>query len=155
MNFCFFFQNTLNSFFFWFQIDENIYYCFKVFPDLRLWCEARKLRLVECDLRWVIIINCYVICKYEMRYGDWCWKWIWRPRFKSLHWPYLPMLTLGKSANNTVYLWELAHHIFYKLIDKNKKLMHKLAPHHPFNSRIIYIVLWNSFFCFLKKRFFL
>ena len=30
---------------------------FKVFPDLRLWCEARKLRLVECDLRWVIIIN--------------------------------------------------------------------------------------------------
>ncbi|XP_066928434.1 TPR repeat-containing protein DDB_G0287407-like isoform X2 [Clytia hemisphaerica] len=24
----------------------------EVFPDLRLWCEARKLRLVECDLRW-------------------------------------------------------------------------------------------------------
>lgn len=24
----------------------------KVFPDLRLWCESRKLRLVECDLRW-------------------------------------------------------------------------------------------------------
>lgn len=25
----------------------------QVFPDLRLWCEQRKLRLVECDLRWV------------------------------------------------------------------------------------------------------
>ncbi|XP_057298336.1 TPR repeat-containing protein DDB_G0287407-like [Hydractinia symbiolongicarpus] len=24
----------------------------EVFPDLRLWCEQRKLRLVECDLRW-------------------------------------------------------------------------------------------------------
>ncbi|XP_057298417.1 TPR repeat-containing protein DDB_G0287407-like isoform X1 [Hydractinia symbiolongicarpus] len=24
----------------------------EVFPDLRLWCEERKLRLVECDLRW-------------------------------------------------------------------------------------------------------
>lgn len=24
----------------------------EVFPDLRLWCESRKLRLVECDLRW-------------------------------------------------------------------------------------------------------
>jgi hypothetical protein len=24
----------------------------EVFPDLRLWCEKRKLRLVECDLRW-------------------------------------------------------------------------------------------------------
>jgi len=26
----------------------------EVFPDLRLWCESRKLRLVECDLRWGI-----------------------------------------------------------------------------------------------------
>jgi len=24
----------------------------EIFPDLRLWCEQRKLRLVECDLRW-------------------------------------------------------------------------------------------------------
>ncbi|XP_028414822.1 telomerase protein component 1-like isoform X3 [Dendronephthya gigantea] len=24
----------------------------EVFPDLRLWCEQRKLHLVECDLRW-------------------------------------------------------------------------------------------------------
>eukprot|EP00794_Sanderia_malayensis_P017020 gene17020-18734_t len=24
----------------------------EVFPDLRIWCEQRKLRLVECDLRW-------------------------------------------------------------------------------------------------------
>ena len=28
----------------------------EVFPDLRLWCEQRKLRLVECDLRWVSVI---------------------------------------------------------------------------------------------------
>ena len=25
----------------------------QVFPDLRVWCEARRLYLVECDLRWV------------------------------------------------------------------------------------------------------
>ncbi|XP_047125154.1 telomerase protein component 1 [Hydra vulgaris] len=24
----------------------------EVFPDLRLWCEQRKLQLVECDLCW-------------------------------------------------------------------------------------------------------
>ena len=24
----------------------------RVFPELRLWCEQRKLRLIECDLRW-------------------------------------------------------------------------------------------------------
>eukprot|EP00794_Sanderia_malayensis_P003244 gene3244-3725_t len=24
----------------------------EVFPDLRIWCEERKLKLVECDLRW-------------------------------------------------------------------------------------------------------
>lgn len=28
----------------------------EVFPDLRLWCEQRKLRLVECDLRWVSVL---------------------------------------------------------------------------------------------------
>ena len=25
----------------------------KVFPDLRVWCEKRRLHLVDCDLRWV------------------------------------------------------------------------------------------------------
>ena len=25
----------------------------KVFPDLRIWCQSRRLNLVECDLRWV------------------------------------------------------------------------------------------------------
>ena len=25
----------------------------KVFPDLRAWCEARRLHLVDVDLRWV------------------------------------------------------------------------------------------------------
>jgi len=25
----------------------------KVFPDLRNWCESRRLQLIECDLRWV------------------------------------------------------------------------------------------------------
>lgn len=26
----------------------------EIFPDLRLWCESRRLHLIECDLRWVI-----------------------------------------------------------------------------------------------------
>lgn len=25
----------------------------QVFPDLRAWCEKRRLHLVDCDLRWV------------------------------------------------------------------------------------------------------
>ncbi len=43
----------------------------KVFPDLRLWCESRRLHLIECDLRWVcyshsIIIEC--ILRYKGKY---------------------------------------------------------------------------------------
>ena len=33
----------------------------EVFPDLRLWCEQRKLRLVECDLRWVSVLRSIII----------------------------------------------------------------------------------------------
>ena len=32
--------------------NERDYLVKKVFPQLRQWCEERKLRLVECDLRW-------------------------------------------------------------------------------------------------------
>ena len=32
--------------------NERDYLVKKVFPQLRVWCEERKLRLVECDLRW-------------------------------------------------------------------------------------------------------
>ena len=35
----------------------------EVFPDLRLWCEQRKLRLVECDLRWVGVLLSIIIAK--------------------------------------------------------------------------------------------
>ena len=35
----------------------------EVFPDLRLWCEQRKLRLVECDLRWVSVLLSIIIAK--------------------------------------------------------------------------------------------
>lgn len=31
---------------------ERDYLAKRVFPELREWCELRKLRLVECDLRW-------------------------------------------------------------------------------------------------------
>ena len=51
----------------------------EVFPDLRLWCEQRKLRLVECDLRWVGVLLSIIIAKklvlitlkqYIQKYGD-------------------------------------------------------------------------------------
>ena len=51
----------------------------EVFPDLRLWCEQRKLRLVECDLRWVGVLLSIIITKklvlitlkqYIQKYGD-------------------------------------------------------------------------------------
>jgi len=29
----------------------------KVFADLRTWCEERKLHLIDCDLRWVRIVQ--------------------------------------------------------------------------------------------------
>ncbi|XP_066932772.1 LOW QUALITY PROTEIN: TPR repeat-containing protein DDB_G0287407-like [Clytia hemisphaerica] len=29
----------------------------ELFPDLRLWCEERKLRLIECDLKWGVPIG--------------------------------------------------------------------------------------------------
>jgi hypothetical protein len=31
---------------------ERDYLVKKVFPELREWCETRKLRLVDIDLRW-------------------------------------------------------------------------------------------------------
>ena len=52
----------------------------EVFPDLRLWCEQRKLRLVEYDLRWVgVLLSIIIIAKklvlitlkqYIQKYGD-------------------------------------------------------------------------------------
>ena len=51
----------------------------EVFPDLRLWCEQRKLRLVEYDLRWVGVLLSIIIAKklvlitlkqYIQKYGD-------------------------------------------------------------------------------------
>ena len=35
----------------------------EVFPDLRFWCEQRKLRLMECDLRWVSVLLSIIIAK--------------------------------------------------------------------------------------------
>ncbi|XP_064618005.1 telomerase protein component 1-like [Liolophura sinensis] len=66
----------------------------QIFPQLRQWCEGRKLRLIECDLRWGIpkdsdtsktLIGClsqidrcreenecpYFLCMLSERYG-WC-----------------------------------------------------------------------------------
>ena len=38
---------------FFFFLFYFIFVFLKVFPDLRAWCENRRLHLVDCDLRWV------------------------------------------------------------------------------------------------------
>jgi nephrocystin-3 len=37
--------------------DEREHLVKHIFPELRLWCEERKLRLIECDLRWGVPKN--------------------------------------------------------------------------------------------------
>lgn len=37
-------------------VSLNITFFEQVFPDLRAWCESRRLYLVECDLRWVCAV---------------------------------------------------------------------------------------------------
>ena len=40
----------------------------QVFPDLRAWCENRRLHLVDCDLRWVSLLPS--INKSQVRFSD-------------------------------------------------------------------------------------
>ena len=35
------------------ELHLSMFFFFQVFPDLRAWCEARRLYLIDVDLRWV------------------------------------------------------------------------------------------------------
>lgn len=41
----------------------------RVFPDLRNWCESRRLQLIECDLRWVSVsLTAFVCISYLIQF---------------------------------------------------------------------------------------
>ena len=43
------------------RYKQVIFLHLQVFPDLREWCEKRRLHLVECDLRWVRDYRSHVV----------------------------------------------------------------------------------------------
>ena len=49
------------------QRDKNLF-LLQVFPDLRAWCEQRRLHLVECDLRWVSLSDLSKFCCEETEF---------------------------------------------------------------------------------------